>query len=128
MKAWTGKSIIIIGILHSIVGVAAFHDILILLFNERLFNTISLKTAPQRGEAFWFLFTGAALIMIGALVDWIERKEIGLPAFLAWSFVAMAAVGALIMPVSGFWLLLAPSCGLLSRRRRMRKTDGPAPR
>lgn len=116
MKAWIGKSIIIIGILHSIVGLVAFRDLLLLLFNERLFNTITLANAPQRGEAFWFLFTGVLIIIVGALVDWIERRDTGLPGFLVWSFILITGVGALIMPVSGFWLLLIPTFGLVRRR------------
>jgi len=116
MKAWIGKSIIVIGILHSIVGLVAFRDILLLLINERLFNTITLTNTPQRGEAFWFLFTGVSLIIVGALVDWIERRDIGLPGFLVWSFILITGVGALIMPVSGFWLLLIPTFGFLRRR------------
>jgi len=62
MKAWIGKSVIIIGILHSILGLVAFRNILLIIFNERLFNTITLNNAPQRGEAFWFLFAGVSLI------------------------------------------------------------------
>ncbi len=115
MKTWTGKSIVIIGILHSIVGLTVFRDIFFILFSERLFNTISLKSVPQRGEAFWFLYTGAALIIIGALVDWIERRNIGLPVFLLWSFVLITVAGIVIMPISGFWLLLVPTYGLRKR-------------
>ncbi|MBW2075790.1 MAG: hypothetical protein JRI58_13785 [Deltaproteobacteria bacterium] len=118
MKAWIGKSIVAIGILHSIVGFVVFYDILSLLISERLFNTVTLNRQPDREAAFWFLFTGFAILIIGALVDWIERKNVGIPAFLSWSFLAVTAMGALIMPMSGFWLLLIPTAGLFRWQRR----------
>lgn len=117
MTRWIGRSFIIIGILHSVVGFIAYREILIQILGEHLVNTISVSSEPDREAAFWFLITGFALMIVGALVDWIERRNIGMPAFLLWSFISITAIGVLIMPISGFWLFLIPIWGLFSRLR-----------
>lgn len=118
MKAWIGKSIVVIGILHSIVGFVVFHKILSILASEFLFNTISLNSQPDRESAFWFFFTGFALLIIGALVNWIENRNADIPTFLSWSLLTVTTVGVIIMPISGFWLLLIPIAGLFRLQRR----------
>ena len=118
MKSWVGRSILVIGMLHTLVGVVAFHEVLFSILREGLFNTIPLNQQPERETAFWFLFTGLSLLIIGGLVVWIERNNMDTPAFLSWSFLSITTVGAIIMPVSGFWLLFIPTIGLFRRRRK----------
>ena len=57
MRAWVGKSIVVIGTLHSIFAVVVFHDIFTVMTSERLFNTVQLNSQPNREAAFWFLLT-----------------------------------------------------------------------
>jgi hypothetical protein len=116
MRIWIGKSLIIIGIIHSIFGFIVFHNIIADLVREMLFNSINSQL--DRNTAFWFLFTGFAIIIIGGLIDWAERKHSELPSFLKWSFVAITVLGCFIMPKSGFWLLFIPTIGLLLRRNK----------
>ena len=116
MRIWIGKCLIIIGIIHSIFGFIVFHSIIADLAREMLFNSVDRQ--PDRNAAFWFLFTGFALIIIGGLIDWAERKYGELPSFLKWSFLAITIVGCFIMPKSGFWLLFIPTIGLLLRKNK----------
>ena len=116
MKAWIGKTLIGIGIGHTIGGFWWFHPILSALFGEGLFNTISINVNPERETAFWFLFAGFALMIVGGLVDRLERLDETLPSFLGWGFAALTTVGAIIMPVSGFWLLIIPTIAMIRRR------------
>ncbi len=118
MKSWVGRSILVIGMLHTLVGAAAFHEVLLSILREGLFNTIPLNQQPEREAVFWFLFAGFALLIIGGLVVWIERNRMDTPVFLSWGFLFITAVGAFMMPVSGFWLLLMPTIGLFRRRRK----------
>ena len=116
MRIWIGKCLIVFGIIHSIFGFILFHNIIADLVREMLFNSINRQV--DRHAAFWFLFTGFALIIIGGLIDWAERKHRELPSFLKWSFLAITILGCFIMPKSGFWLLFVPTIGLLLRRNK----------
>ena len=120
MKAWIGKSFIIIGIIHTAFGLVVCHTILGQLVREGLFNTISGQY--DRESAFWFLFSGFAIIIIGALVNWCEHMGRYLPSFLGWSFLAITVSGVVIMPLSGFWLLFVPTAGILLRGRKQQKS------
>ena len=121
MRPWIGKSLLIIGIIHSVFGFVTFRNIVAELVSEMLFNSIN-DNQIDRLAAFWFLFTGFALLIIGGLIDWSERKHLELPAFLKWSFLAITLLGCLIMPMSGFWLLFIPTIGLfLGRKNKLTK-------
>jgi hypothetical protein len=117
LKAWIGKSLIIIGVGHSLVGLVAFYDTIALIINANLVNTLSLNSNFSKEVAFWFLITGFALMIIGGLVNFLENKNIGMPVFLLWSFILITAIGVFMMPVSGFWLLLVPIVELFLRQR-----------
>lgn len=113
MKAWIGKSLLIIGIGHSLLGSIVFRSAYASILKENLVNTITLNGNSSKEEAFWFLISGFALMIIGGLVGYIESKNIEIPVFLIWSLILVTAIGVFMMPVSGFWLLLLPITGLL---------------
>jgi hypothetical protein len=122
MKTWIGKTLIGIGVVHSIGGFLFFRPILSVLLNEGLFNTITVGGDLGREAAFWFLFGGFALMLIGGLVDRLERFGEHLPAFLGWSFAVLTILGVIVMPASGFWLLIPPTAGMIRRSRRKWQT------
>ena len=72
MKIWIGKFIACVGVLHSVVGLAAFRTTLGTLFSDGLLNTVNGQ--PEREAVFWFLTTGFFWIVLGVLVDWGERQ------------------------------------------------------
>ena len=117
MRPWIGKSLLIIGIIHSVFGFITFRNIIAELVREMLFNSIKYNQI-DRHAAFWFLFTGFAWLIIGGLIDWAERKHLDLPSFLKWGFLSITFFGCLIMPKSGFWLLFIPTIGLYLRRNK----------
>lgn len=113
MKPWKGRALLGIGVLHSIYGFVEFSVPLTTLVREGLFNTVNGQ--PVREAALWFLFSGFALMILGALVDWIERRPLPLPGFLRWSLSILTLLGCLIMPRSGFWLLIIPVAGFFRK-------------
>lgn len=115
MRAWIGKSVISIGLIHSIFGFVVFRQVVGVLAGEGLLNTVNGQ--PDRERAFWFLFTGFVWLILGALIDWLERRRDTLPAFLGWSFLVMTVAGVILMPISGFWLFCGPTVGLFWQRR-----------
>ena len=100
---------IAIGVAHTAFGPVIFGDLLWPALGEGLFDkTASLAAPSGRRVAFWYMFMGFAVLLLGMLMD-------GLAARHAASRIAgmgagvLALVGALMMPASGFWLLLVPA-------------------
>ena len=59
------------------------------------------------------------IILFGALCVWIERTlERSIPAFIAWLLLVISAIGAVVIPVSGFWLLMATAVYMLFSSRK----------
>ncbi len=123
MKVWIGKSVLFIGIVHSAFGFIVFRDILAELGRELLLNTVDGQ--PDREAAFWFLFSGFSLLIIGGLIHWIEQRQLALPLFLKWSFLAITLLGCFIIPKSGFWLLLVPAVGMYLHQNKNTAIKAP---
>ncbi len=113
MRAWIGKFIAGIGLIHSILGLTMFRDTFAALLRDGLVSTVNGQ--PEREFAFWFLAAGLFWVLLGALVDQNERAGHSLPGFFGWALGALALTGALMMPLSGWWLFLIPAAALIRR-------------
>jgi len=114
-RAWIGKFIIGIGLVHTLLGVVFFADQFATWIDEGLWNTVNGQ--PEREFPFWFLSFGTLAIILGFLTDWIERRAADFPMFLGWSLLGLTVVMVFIMPASGGWLMFAPSIGAILRSR-----------
>ena len=114
MKRWIGRTLLAIGLLHTAFGLVVFSSVWAALLREGLLNTVDRQ--PMRAAAYWFLFFGFVLLLLGALVDWCEAQGITLPAFLGWGLLAMTVVGVAVTPITGMWLALIPVVGLLRQQ------------
>lgn len=113
MRAWIGKSIIFIGIVHSVFGTAVYSDEIAAIFSNGIFDTVDGHV--ERQIAFWFLFFGFTAIIAGLLADWCERHFRRLPGFFGVSLLLMASAFVVLMPVSGAWLLFVPAVATILR-------------
>jgi hypothetical protein len=113
VRAWIGKSIVAIGLLHTGVGAYAFRARLAEILHEGLINTVD--GTAERAFPFWFLVCGIVWIIFGAFVDWFERAGHSFPPFLGWTLLAFTALLIIAMPVSGMWLLIVPAVGAIRR-------------
>ncbi|MDQ3755045.1 MAG: DUF6463 family protein [Acidobacteriota bacterium] len=111
MKRWIGRSIVLIGLLHTVFGLIGFRNTLAALIGEGIINTVNGQ--PDREMAFWFICCGFLMIVFGALIDWCESKEIKLPPAIGWGLLTISIIGVMFMPDSGFWLFIIPSIGLM---------------
>ena len=111
-----GWSLVIIGIIHNLFGLVAGWQLLLDAADAGLIGV--WDAPPTRGRIFWFLVTGFALIAIGLLATQLERSVVAIP----WSFIVffglLTLTGVVLMPASGFWLLLFPVAVCLIRRLR----------
>ena len=122
MHRFGGHVLTAIGVLHLAVGSLAYAGPLAAIGRDRFFNAVDGHI--DRDAAFWFMLTGLLLVLLGQLVRRAQRRLGTLPAFLGWSLLALSAVGALLMPFSGFWLLLVAAVLALAAARA--RGAGPA--
>lgn len=116
MKAWIGKSLLVIGILHTGLGFVLYQSIIGELAQELFFDAIGDQ--PERRTAFWFFVGGFTFMIIGGLINWAEKQSMVLPSFLKWALLALAVWGCLMIPVSGCWTLFVPVAGLFLQKNR----------
>jgi hypothetical protein len=118
---WIGRTVMGIAAVHTLFGVVAFGGTLLTLLREGLIATIDRQY--DRGAVFWFLYTGFALGLLGAWLDERESEGRRFPGYLVVGLALLTGAGVLIMPRSGFWLLIPPVLGAIARNRRMGSLD-----
>lgn len=111
MRVWIGKTIGIIGLIHTVFGLVVFRDVIFEIFRRGFFNTI--QEQPLENYAFWFIFFGFFTIILGLTIDFSERFGIAFPQFFGWIILAVTLLLIAIMPISGGWLFLIPAIGLI---------------
>ena len=63
----------------------------------------------DRLAIFWSLCFGVMGFFLGQLISWCEGRGMPIPMFLGWELLGLAVLGALLMPVSGWWLVMIPA-------------------
>jgi len=114
MKNWIGKFIIFIGALHTFFGLAFILPQMGELLDEGIFNTINGQ--PKREAFLWFLFSGFLLLILGGLVNWMERHKYTMPKFLGWALLLVTIFEVSLSPLSGGWLIFIPAIGLILKK------------
>ena len=108
-----------VGVMHSLIGFILYGTTLREIIGAGVWDTLH-PGMPARYLAFWFMFAGVAAMLIGYLADWIERHARGaLPHGLGWTLLGIALVGAIVTPISGFWLVFPPALGALAKSRAL---------
>jgi hypothetical protein len=125
---WTnGFWLLSIGVIHNLLGIAvglgvpaALPEV---LRGRRLFAEIvsagvigGVEPDTWRMLLFWFLFFGFAIMILGWLIHSFERAGHRIPRAVAWQIGVLALAGGLLIPASGFWLVL-PVAWRLGRSR-----------
>ena len=113
-----GAATIATGIGHNLIGAWLYRRQLAGFVNDGLVDAVESTRLDgaersRRETALWFLMSGAAFMTLGA---GLRRSSSGDGAIrpIATGMTAMGAIGAVAMPKSGFWLLLAE--GVAARR------------
>jgi len=115
MKRWIGRWLIGVSIIHTLFAVVVFGKVLLSVVQRGVFNTVG--TDPMVGAVVWFVLFGAALFICGLVVSTLERSSpTPLPKSLGWSLLALATLGVILMPASGFWLVFPPAIAVLARK------------
>lgn len=119
MRRLSGPLLMATGVLD-LLYVLVFHSRqLAAIAGDGFFGAVELDPSQlDRETAFWHLTFGAMVVILGGLVHWAQSRTGTLPAFLGWSLLALGLFGAILVPVSGFWLVLAQAMMMLVVARR----------
>ena len=117
MPKISGHLLVAVGVVHNLVGVVFGFGYLAEIAHAGFFNAVEPHFPRQ--TVFWFLFTGLLFILIGQVCLWAERRlDRPLPAFVGWELLAFSVVGVVLIPVSGFWLVIALALYMIAAARR----------
>lgn len=98
-------------VLHMLLGIVVFWQPLQAIVMSGVINSITPHY--DRGMVFWFLLFGGLLWLLGHMTQWIETRYSDVPRSLGWGLLGIALIGILVMPVSGFWLVIPQAYLLL---------------
>jgi len=103
----SGNLLMATGAIHCTVGLLILRDPLVRTLMEGTLEVTDMNDRYQRECAFWFQFGGIAMGLLGGLLRHycVETKTLP-PKWFGWSLTTVSGLGVLIMPVSGFWLVL----------------------
>jgi uncharacterized membrane protein len=121
MRRLSGPLLMATGVLD-LLYVLVFHSRqLAAIAQDGFFDAVELNPAQfDRETAFWHMMFGLMFLVLGALVHWTQARTGTLPAFLGWSVLALGMAGVILMPLSGFWLLLPQAVLILAVTRQGR--------
>ena len=121
VRITSGQLLVATGVLHQVVGVIASWS----LDGRNLLAEVGvvdwIGSDFVRMAWFWFLMTGFVLMMFGGMLHHLERRGGAVPAWVGWQMGALALVGALAIPASGFWLLFPQAGWIVYKARRLQQ-------
>ena len=65
------------------------------------------------------------MLIVGALLNFMEQKDQTIPTFLGWSLLTTALFVIFFSPISGAWLILIPAIVLLLKNNNNIETTNP---
>lgn len=110
MKRWMGRWIMAVGAIHLPVALFVHRVAWAEIAQAGWFDAV--RGHVSRGHAAWFLLAGLLLLMLGAVVDAMEKAGLRPGRSLGGFMLATAVLLLVLMPLSGTWLLLPPAFGL----------------
>ncbi len=128
MKKINGYLLLFLGLLHVAVGVVGGWSQFVSIADYGIWNaliqhsqTVCMKTLGclQLNGTWWFVAWGLMLILFGLLCTWVEViLNQTVPAFIAWLLFLICSVCAILMPASGFWLVMIVALNMVLCARK----------
>lgn len=113
MKKWIGKWVMFVALGHTVVGITFFGSVYRELLASGLYSTI---TSEKTGLAVWFALFGAVLFIAGMLISALESNDVRIPRSVGVALLLLTVLGVVLMPVSGFWLMIPAVVAILLRK------------
>ena len=118
-QSWKGLWLLGVAVAHTAFAVVVFQPQLQEIVQRGVFDSVG--TDPMRGAVTWFVLFGALFALLGWALLLVERSAALKPASLralGAGLLALTLLGIVLMPASGFWLVLPPALALCLRPRR----------
>ena len=118
-----GPALVVVGVAHTALTVRLHRDGVRALLRAGVVDALRPGSPdPVRAAlAFWFATAGLGMVGAGAVVTELERGPEPLPPALPWVLAGVGGWGAVVLPRSPFWVLVAlGGAAEAGRRRRSR--------
>ena len=116
----SGNFLIATGIIHNLIGFYMGKKVLFEIFNSGIIN--SINNEMDRNAIFWFLFSGFMMMLLGKLMsDFVEEGQKALPVSLGYYLLGLTIIGCIMMPVSGFWLVVPQAILIIAEGKKRNK-------
>jgi hypothetical protein len=114
MRRWIGRWIIGVSLIHSAATIAMFWPTIRDMAQRGVWDSVG--TDPMRGAVAWFFLTGLFMFVLGLNIDKFEGSTpSAVGGVTGWALLLTVIFGIVLMPVSGFWLLIPPALALCRR-------------
>lgn len=111
-KRWIGRWIVSVSALHTVFGAIVFGADLGQMAQAGFWDSIGADA--RAGVVAWFMLSGFFMAALGLAVDALEGSaHHGNLRVTGIVILLTTIVGIVLMPASGFWLLLPPAVALL---------------
>ena len=104
LARWLGPLLIAASLFHVLTGLVSASGDLAAIWRDGVFDTGGANL--ERQVSLWFILTGWMGVLVGQLVRTHQRRTGTVPAYAGWQLLAMSIVGIVLLPRSGFWLIL----------------------
>lgn len=108
-----------------LMGIGALHVLLFLWWGAPELKAVAddgffdaIDPDRDRQMIFWSLSFGVMGFFLGQLISWVEAQGRQAPGWVGWELLTLAVIGAALMPVSGWWLVMVPAVLILVGSRR----------
>ncbi|UXI66504.1 DUF6463 family protein [Tahibacter amnicola] len=114
MKAWIGRWLTVVGVLHSAFAVLIMKPVFPTILERGVIDSVGNEALI--GAPVWFMLFSFPLLTTGLAISALEKSRADIPKSTGWLLLLMCAVGAALFPASGFWLAIPAGIAILVRK------------
>jgi uncharacterized protein DUF6463 len=111
-----GRLLVLIGLIHVLLFLWLGSGALRAVVRDGMWRAVAPHT--DRLIIFWSLCFGVMGVFLGQLISWTEARRMRTPAWLGWELLGLGVLGAVLMPVSGWWVIILIGALIVAGSRR----------
>ncbi len=112
---YSGYYLVATGVIHSLIGLALGWNTLQAMHQDNWFAStiINDQMLFDREAIVWFLLSGFFWVLFGLMLQKALDDGFTPPTSLAWGFILIGMIAAILMPISGAYLFIIQGIILL---------------